>query len=86
MNECKIGEVGIDNLLRDGKDVELLPVVLSLCCCKERLSSSRSTAVKSCRGLIVVLWVSVEDVVGDSEEDRKWKRWQRFLCAQRMCG
>ena len=61
---------GMDNLLRDGKDIELLPMVLSLCCCSDRLSNSRSTAVKSCKGLIVVLWVSIEDSVGDGDKDR----------------
>ena len=45
----------MDNLLNDGKDFALS----SLCLCTDKLSISKSTAIKSSRGLIAEVQVDV---------------------------
>ena len=50
----EIGEVGMESLLRYGNDAKIALVLPSLLGCKERLSSSISTAENSFRGLMVV--------------------------------
>ena len=69
------GEQGRDNLPRDGKELGLS----LLCLCTDKLSNSKSTAVKSSRGLIEEVEV-VEDDKGKSEhrdgmgEGKEWMR------------
>lgn len=69
--EYRKEEDGIDNLLNNGKDTELLLVLSSPCCYRDRLSSSKSTAVNSCRGLIFVLWVLVEEAIREGGDDNR---------------